>query len=220
MGRGLMLRKLLITHWFGPPPEWYDLWAVNIGRLARYGYDVLIEGDEDAFADLAKRKLGVTYPKGDGRKVCDYRAAFGVLYADELKDYDYFGHTDLDCVYGRVGHFLPDEVLRPVEVFSNHPTYVSGPWSLYKNTPLVNETFRLVEDWRGYLENPATTGWVETVFSDAVMDHLAFRFENWQTQNLDRFDTVRFEGDMLMEGRTEIMVAHFRRTKQYPRGCR
>ena len=45
-------------------------------------------------------------------------------------------------------------------------------------------------------------------------------YTNWQTRNLDRFDAVHFEGDKLMEGREEIMVAHFRRTKEYPRRCR
>ncbi len=215
-----MLRKLLICPWFGPLPEWFDLWWTNIQRLSGDGYAVFFEDNEERFADRISSVLGVTYPKGDGRKACDYRATFGALYPDVIGDYDYWGHTDLDCVYGRVGRFLPDKVLAPLEVFSNHPTYVSGPWSLYRNEAVVNETFRLVEDWKGYLENPATTGWVETVFSDAVKDTLAYRFENWQTKNLDNFDTVHFEGDRLMEGQHEIMVAHFRRTKQYPRAIR
>ncbi len=211
-----MLRKLLICPWFGPLPSWYDHWHANISQLIEYGYDFLVDHDEEAFAAEAEQALGVKYPTGDGRKVCDYRCAFGVIYEHTLRDYDYWGHTDLDMVYGRVGHFLPDPVLEPLELFSNHPTYVSGPWSLYKNTPAVNETFRLVEDWQGYLENPATTGWVETVFSEMVQDTLAYRFENWQTRNLDRFDQCRWQNDRLMEGSLEVMMAHFRRTKVYP----
>lgn len=216
-----MIRKLLICPYFGPLPDWFHLWYANIKRLEPYGYDLLIETEEDQFAKRVKRVLGVKYPRGDGRKVCDYRCAFGVLYADEVADYPFWGHTDLDMVYGRVGHFLPDDVLSPLDIFSNHATYISGPWSLYRRSPEISHLFREVEDWKGYLKDPATTGWVETAFSRHVdrehaAGNLVRRYESWQTKNLDNFDAVHWDGDKLMEGRDEIMVAHFRRTKVYP----
>lgn len=220
-----MIRKLLIVPWHGPLPEWYELWRENIGRLARFGFDVLVETDEEQFAERAASRLGVIYPLGDGRKTCDYRCAFGEMYREEIRDYEFWGHTDIDVVYGRVEEFVTDLFLADLDIHSNHPTYVSGPWSLYRNTPYIYGLFRGVAGWRGQLENPTTTGWVETTFS-AFIDrmhkaHMLRRvYTNWQTRNLDRFDAVHFEGDKLMEGREEIMVAHFRRTKEYPRRCR
>jgi hypothetical protein len=97
------LRKLLICPYFGDLPEWFPLWYSNIERLRDDGYELLFETIEDTFAERVHDVLGVKYPRGDGYKVCDYRCAFGELYADELDGYDYWGHTDLDCVYGRVG---------------------------------------------------------------------------------------------------------------------
>jgi hypothetical protein len=217
-----VLKKLLICQWFAAPfPPWIEYWMKSINSLEQYGYSWLLETDEDAFAERVKRVLGATYPRGDGRKVCDYRCAFGLLYEDEAGDYDYWGHTDLDVVYGRVGHLLPDELLGEYDIFSNHDTYVSGPWSLYRNDTIVNELFTEIEDWQGYFENPATTGWVETAFSRYVdrqhAEHrIVRRYESWQTQNLNNFNTVHWEGDRLMEGSDEVMMAHFRRTKVYP----
>jgi hypothetical protein len=182
----------------------------------------LLPNVEDEFAKRVERTLGVIYPKGDGYKVCDYRCAFGEMYADELASYDYWGHTDLDCVYGRVGYFLSDAVLDPVDIFSNHATYVSGPWSLYRNNALVNGLYRRHDDWRGYLENPSTTGWVETAYSRLVdqaheAGELKRKYVSWQTRDLNDFSTVHYDKDgRLLEGRGEIMVAHFRRTKVYP----
>jgi Family of unknown function (DUF6625) len=221
-----MTRKLLICPWFGPLPTWMPLWESNVASLEQYGYDVLRVHDLKWFKEQVRETLGVECPivSGEG-KIHDYRCAFGVIFAHLLTDYHYWGHTDFDCVYGRVGHFLPDDELSWIDQFSNHATYVSGPWSLYRNESVVNELFKRVDDWRGYLENPSTTGWVEHAYSQAVEEahekgRLRKLWTSWQTQNLDDFSTVHFEDDKLMEGSREIMVAHFRRTKIYPEGCR
>lgn len=218
-----MIRKLLICPWFGPLPEWMPLWEKNVATLERYGYDVLREHDLDAFKARVNRVLQIECPivAGEG-KIHDFRCAFGLLYEEELEGYDYWGHTDLDCVYGRVGYFLPDTMLGELDIFSNHATYVSGPWSLYRNSELVNGLFTRVEDWRDYLTNPTTTGWVETAYSEVVdQAHIAGelkrKYVSWQTHDLNDFSTVHYDKNgRLLEGRGEIMVAHFRRTKVYP----
>ncbi len=210
-----MLRKLLICPWFGPLPSWHKHWANQATSLQADGYDVMVTHDEAMFADRVERALGVKFP-GGGMKVCDYRAAFGLLFADELRGYDYWGHTDTDCVYGRISHFVNDTRLGGLEQWSNHPTYVSGPWSVYRNTPAVNELFMQEPDWRGYLSEPHTSGWVEQGYSKLVSSALQHLWTDWQPANLNNLDSVRWDGPMLMDGNTETMVCHFRRTKVYP----
>lgn len=211
-----MLRKLLLAQWFGPLPPWYKVWSENVGQLGEYGYDIRIDLDEIGFAERVKDTIGVTFP-GGGYKVCDYRCAFGLIYADVLKGYDMWGTTDMDMVYGRVGHFMNDTRLSGLDQWSNHPTYVSGPWSMYRNSPEVNELFMREPDWRGYLEEPETSGWVEQGYSRLVANSgLQYLWTNWQTKNLDRFDMVRWQGPKLMDGTMETMMVHFRRTKVYP----
>ena len=217
-----MIRKLIIAPWFGPLPSYYKLWVNNIGRLAPHGYHIYGTFDKEDFNRRVKAALGIENAIGDdGRKVCDYRCTFGVIYADliEKGSFDFWGTTDVDMVYGRVEEWVTDDFLADIDLHSNHPTYVSGPWSLYRNTPPVNELFMHYEDWRGELGNPRTTGWVETSFSRLLEDSLlGYSYTNWQTKNLDNFDRLHWDGDKLMEGRDEVMVAHFRRTKEYPKG--
>ncbi len=219
------LRKLLICPWFGPLPTWFPLWRKNIARLEDDGYDVLLDHDLDAFKSRVNYTLGVNCPivAGTG-KIHDYRAAFGLLYEQELEGYDFWGHTDFDCVYGRVGTFLPDFVLKPLDIFSNHIDYMSGPWSLYRNSRFISTLFMQSPHWAGILEDPVTTGWVEREFTRIVDQaneegYLRRQYESWQTRNLDDFSSVHFDGDKLLEGHREIMVAHFRRTKVWPKGC-
>lgn len=214
-----MIKKLLIAPWFGPAPPWIDHWANNITRLEEHGYDVHVSMDQPEFNLRVQNLFDIPNAIGDdGRKLCDYRCAFGLIYAEELEGYQWWGTTDLDVVYGRVERYVTDDFLDELDLHSNHPTYVSGPWSLYRNVPAVNELFTLHEDWRGHLENPTTTGWVETEYSRLVESGLInYAYTNWQAQNLNNFDSLRWDGDRLMEGRDEVMLAHFRRTKEYPR---
>lgn len=221
-----MLRKLLITHWFGLLPEWFHLWCENIESLERYGYDVLLITDLEETTTRVHDILGLRFPGEEGgTKMHDLRPALGMLYEDRIEGYDFYGHTDLDCVYGRVGGWLPDEVLGELDAHSNHPTYQCGPWSLYRNERDVRELFMGCPDWQGQIENPRTTGWVEKDYSLLVDDlheqgELRRLWTYWQVNRIGHYDRVRWDGDRLMDGDEEIFMCHFNRTKVYPAGCR
>lgn len=225
-----MTRKLLIVPWFGDLPPWFKQWRANVARnLEPQGYDVLLDQNLTAFKRRVKFRLGIEdapIVAGEG-KVHDYRCALGALYSERLAEgYDFWGHTDLDMVYGRVEQWFSDEYLSGLDIASNHVDYVSGPWTLYRNRPEVNELFLEHDDWRAELENPNTTGWVEKGYTELVdayhaAGEITRAYSMWQTTNLDSFKTCRLDGDgRLWEGRTEIPMLHFRRTKEYPDRCR
>lgn len=221
-----VIRKLLITPWFGPEPPWMDYYWRNADRLHAYGYDWLVRTDLPSFKHRVQTMLDVDCPITHGSsKIHDYRATFGVLYQDMIHDYDFWGHTDFDMVYGRVQEYVTDAFLSDLDIHSNHVNYIAGPWTLYRNCTLVNELFMEQPDWRAILETEQTTGWVEKEFTQIVDAHheagdLRRVYTMWQTRDLNDFSTVHFEDGRLMEGREEIMCAHFRRTKQYPEGCK
>lgn len=218
-----MISKLMICPWFGPLPEWITSYDSNISRRLRSNdYRFLWWSDLDAFKERVKQTLGIDCPITPGSsKIHDYRAAFGVIFAEELAGYDFWGHTDFDCVYGRVEEFVTDAFLADLDIHSNHHNYVAGPWSLYRNVPLVNTLFIEHSRWREILENPETLGWVETDFTQIVdarheAGDLRRAYTMWQTRNLDDFTACYWDGDRLMESDEERMMLHFRRTKEYP----
>ena len=220
-----MIRKLLICPYFGEFPSWMPKWECSVARLAPLGYDVLVDTDEAAFRVRVEHILGVTVPPGiyGTGKTWDYRAALGVLYADELDGYDFWGHTDFDCVYGRVDQFVTDDLLDGLDVFSNHDVYQCGCWALYRNIPVVNELFAArVPDWRSHLEDGAPTAWVEESFSRAVeaadgRGDLRKLWVQWQAFTVGALDALRQDPDgALYVNDQEVMMAHFRRTKEWP----
>src|ERR1700733_7181049 len=131
------ITKLLIVPFFGSLPEWYDKYTPP------KGYDLLLDQDLEGFKQRVRSVLGFDpdIKSGTG-KPWDFRPTLGLLYAHEAKGYDFWGHTDLDCVYGDVDKWVTDDFLSNLDVHSNHNTYVCGCWALYRNTEKVNNLFK------------------------------------------------------------------------------
>jgi len=149
------LRKLLIVPWVGPLPDWIGSWCHNTAQVreAGHGWDFLLDVDERRISERIEA-LGVECPPLEGRKLCDYRPAFGEMYADEIAAYDFWGHTDLDCVYGRLWDYITDDLLGGIDIYSNDPyPQMCGPFSLYR-TSITTGLFRANEHWRTVFEDP------------------------------------------------------------------
>jgi hypothetical protein len=219
------LRKLLICPYFGELPPWFDTFMANAEGLSEHGYTLLIDHDEDAFQGRVSELLDVTCPPlyGTG-KIWDFRPALGLLYEKEAKGYDFWGHIDFDVVLGNVQKWVTDEFLDGLDMHSNHRVYVNGCWSLYRNNDLMRHFFMEVPTWRRLMENPEPNGWIELEYSDRMMiaggeERLRYRWTGWQVYTDEDLREVRWQGDRLMCRDEEIMLAHFRRTKVYPKGC-
>lgn len=224
-----MISKLLICPYFGPTPRWMPYWLANVKRnLEPSGYDVLMDTDEAGFKERVRRILGVEAPPlYGGGKTWDYRPALGMLYQEELwvGNYDFWGHTDFDCVYGRVDCWLTDSFLRDVDMHSNCATYVNGCWSLYRNSAQMRELFMWEKNWKAILEDEVPSGWAEFQFSvlianEAEEGSLTKAWTQWQVYEADEVARLRFDGGHLMLDDAEVMMGHFRRTKSYPEGCK
>jgi hypothetical protein len=215
----------MICPFFGELPPWMPQWTHNTERMAELGYNFLFDEDEDSFRERVGDILGFTCPAlyGSG-KIWDFRPALGLLYEEECKGYDFWGHTDFDCVYGRVEMFVTDEFLQEIDMHSNCATYVNGCWSLYRNTDQMRELFMETEFWGEEMTDPRPTGWAEKEFSGLIAHfheegRLVKAWTQWQEFEAHRLAQLRFDEEKLICGKEEVMMAHFRRTKVYPVGC-
>ena len=60
-------------------------------------------------------------------KLCDFRPAFGEIFAEELAGYDFWGHSDLDVIFGRIRDHLPAAAFEADKILFN------GNFGLYRN---------------------------------------------------------------------------------------
>lgn len=190
--------------------------------MRELGYEFLFDTDEVAFRDRVLDRLGVVCPPMTGTgKMWDFRPALGLLYEDEARGFDFWGHTDFDVVYGRVDRWVSDEFLSTVDMHSNCYEYVNGCWSLYRNTPLMRDLFMRESSWGKIMERRLPTGWAEKEFSKVIVAARDVRrkWTQWQAFGDEDLAALRLDGNRLWLHDEEIMMAHFRRTKAWPAGC-
>lgn len=69
-------------------------------------------------------------------KLCDFRPAYGLVFQDLIKNYDFWGYCDLDIVLGDFSKFVTDDILNNYDKIYQH-----GHLSLYRNCKRVNYEF-------------------------------------------------------------------------------
>lgn len=68
-----------------------------------------------------------------------FKSAYGEIFSQELAEYDFWGHCDVDLMWGDIRSFYTDDVLNKYERvgFLGHST-------IYKNTPEVNARYKTI----------------------------------------------------------------------------
>lgn len=69
-------------------------------------------------------------------KMCDYKTAYGDLFCDYIKDYDFWGHCDVDLVFGNIRHYITNDILENYDRIG-----LEGFFTLYRNTPETNRHY-------------------------------------------------------------------------------
>lgn len=148
----------------------------------------------DALRDRFSRALGFPVALPCAYKICDFKPAFGLMFREYLTGCDFWGHCDLDQIFGDLRRFLRPEILA-----AHDRVFTRGHLSLYRNTPRVNELFRL--------QAPGIPGYQE-VFADPRVR----QFDEW----LGIHPILRYHG--IAQYHEEIAVDVVRPTRwRYPR---
>ena len=72
------------------------------------------------------------------KKVCDIRPAFGIIFEDFMKDYQFWGVTDTDIIYGDIRKFITIDVLNNYDIISSRKGNLSGHFTLFRNNKEIN----------------------------------------------------------------------------------
>lgn len=141
--------RLIAAH-FGEFPPYFPLvlrsmarnpdvhWLlITDQRVAQAPPNVSVHGCE--FEDFAKRirtHFDIDVCLDRPYKLCDFRPAFGEILQDELAGYDFWGHCDLDVLFGSIREHLPPEAYEADKIL------FQGNFALYRNTAEAAGWFR------------------------------------------------------------------------------
>jgi len=144
-----MKKLILISTYFGTLPSYFNLWLKTAEK--NHDVDFLIYSDcshgalpenvkiiPTEFESIKKKvqsKFDFKIKLKTPYKLCDYKPAYGYIFEEDIKDYAYWGHFDLDTMLGRLTAFMPDEEYEKI--------YSHGHLCIYRNTFENNRRFML-----------------------------------------------------------------------------
>lgn len=143
---------IVIVCYFGMLPDYFDLWLKSCGK--NKDVDFILFTDQNInksmenirienkrlsdMKTLFEKKLGMNIILDEPYKLCDFRPAYGEIFKEYLIGYDFWGHCDIDQIFGDIRFFLKDEVLEKYDRI-----FYLGHLSLYKNKEYINSAYKL-----------------------------------------------------------------------------
>lgn len=143
---------ILIVPYFGKLPSGFQLWLEGCRFNPTINW-LLFTDDQHAydypqnvcvrytsFPEIKKRiqKL-YDFPivLDSPYKLCDYRVAYGEIFENEIKGYDFWGYCDVDLLFGNIRKLITNEILETYEKigFQGHLTF-------FKNCPEAAKRYR------------------------------------------------------------------------------
>lgn len=103
--------------------------------------------------DIASEKLRFTVDLRNPYKLCDFKPTYGFLFQDLLTEFDFWGHCDIDLVFGKITNFINDNILEEYETISVRHDYPSGFFMLYRNSDKINTLFKNSKDYRNVMSS-------------------------------------------------------------------
>ena len=180
--------------------------------------------DLPAFNRLASERLGLqveVHPQFL-RKFCDFKCTYGRLFEECLSPYTFWGHCDLDVVFGDIRYFLTREILDKYDVISSYGLRLNGPFTIYRKTPELlrfyekNDMHAVVfsDTWKPYSFDEYYL--TQTVQELAARGELRLRLDD-TFQRHDRHGGLHYwyEGNLLDAcSRKPALLFHFAQWKK------
>lgn len=97
---------------------------------------------------LAKEKLELNVVIETPYKLCDFKPAYGLIFEDYLKDYEFWGHGDIDLIFGNIRKFITDDLLYNYDFINVRHDFITGFFALFRNNKIMNTLFMTSKDYR------------------------------------------------------------------------
>ncbi len=148
-----MEKIIILVPYFGKFPPMFEYWYKT--ALSNSTIDFLIFTDQEieskfnikiinmSFDDMRKliqSKFDFTISLEKPYKLCDYKLAYGYIFEEYVKCYDFWGYSDIDMVLGDIRGMLKDQI----DKFDKY-NYL-GHLSLYRINSEANNLWKLNEE--------------------------------------------------------------------------
>jgi len=174
----------LITVHFGPWVPWIELLLESISYNPTIKFLFFHDADYPetrpanvefirlSLEDLKKKlshKLDIDISFTDPYKLCDFRATYGFVFQEYIKDAAFWGFVDNDLIWGQIRGFLSEEMLQNNDIITSWPTRIHGPFTVLRNRADINQLYEHIPDYKRILSLPKHHTADEDAFNAIVM---------------------------------------------------
>jgi|ERR1700733_3845027 len=221
-------RKIgIISVWIGPLPSYFPLWVRSLEKNHSFDFllftDQLVATDKPdnlkifnlSFQDLKNLisgKLSLDIDIERPYKLCDFRPAYGEIFADHLEGYDFWGSCDIDLLFGDLKKFITEDLL-----ISYKKIFSRGHLTLFRNEPAINAAYRssLSVDYKRIFRSPGNFAFDEWSGIHRIFEELGIDQYNEQIMADLKVNSARLVCSNLQNFADQIFVWQEGDARQY-----
>ena len=141
-------KYVVFSPYFGKLPSYFNLWLNSCSYNTEFKFIVFTDDNSvfnvpsnvelikikfSEFVDKIQKKFDFKLALNNPYKLCDFKPTYGYVFPEYLDECEYWGHCDLDLIFGNLSKFLPSEKYDKIAYL--------GHFCLYKNDKIINEMF-------------------------------------------------------------------------------
>lgn len=157
----------IVACYIGKLPPYFNLFLTTCYRNS--GIDFIIINDKISnktqknvkfislnlkqLNSLASKKLNLTINFNNSWKINELKPAFGVLFVEQLRKYDFWGWCDIDIIFGNILNFLTESRLKKYDIITTREHWTTGHFTLLRNTEFCNKLYEQSPSYKEILED-------------------------------------------------------------------
>lgn len=152
-------RICLIVPYFGSFPNYFPFWLESCAYNTNISWMLitdnkceklpsnvhLINMTFDELRIFIQSKFDFPISLETPYKLCDFKPCYGHIFKQYLTEYDFWGHCDMDLIWGCFNFFLNDNIMCEYDRF-----FTRGHLVIYRNTQEVNNWYRTLPQIKDY----------------------------------------------------------------------
>jgi len=114
-------------------------WIIITDDCTQYDYPsnvIVIRKNFSEIQSQIQKKFDFPIALNHPKKLCDFKPAYGYIFDEELKEFEYWGYCDLDQYFGDLSHWLTKSYLRQYD-----RVFALGHMTIYRNISRINRLF-------------------------------------------------------------------------------
>lgn len=162
------MKIVLIVVYFGQWPVWFPAFL----QSCKYNHKIdwlfftdcpvpeitidnvnFIPFTAEKFNLLATKKIGYQIKLIQPYKLCDFKPCYGLIFSEYIKKYDFWGHCDVDIIWGQIREFITDDILLNHDIISARKQNLCGHFTLYRNNPSLETLFTQHPNYQTILQS-------------------------------------------------------------------